>query len=103
MPEGRKADRRPLERLKRKLVTENLWIVILKMLEKRELYGYQIRERIRKDMGFWIGNVTAYKVLYDLERGGYVKSEESAYRKHYSLTHRGRKELADARRFLRDL
>ena len=73
------------------------------MLVRKPLYGYEIRQKIKKELGFWVGNVTAYKVLYDLQARGYVKAEQKVYRKHYSITAKGKKEIVDARKYLHGL
>ncbi len=96
-----KKGERPSERVKRKLLVENLWYYMLRLLTKKPMYGFEIREKIDASFGFWIGNVTAYKVLYDLERDGYVKAESVSYKKHYSITAKGRKELGLANTFLK--
>lgn len=93
----------PSERVKRKLLVENLWYYILKLLKKNRMYGFEIRDRINREFGFWIGNVTAYKVLYDLERGGYVRAEHVSYKKHYAITAKGKRELGITDKFLKKL
>jgi DNA-binding PadR family transcriptional regulator len=93
---------RPSERLKRKVMIENLWIFVLKLLRK-EHYGFEIRDMIKQNFGFWTGNVTAYKVLYALKRDGYVTSFTRSNKKYYSITEKGKKELAEAERFLKSL
>jgi DNA-binding PadR family transcriptional regulator len=100
MVEPRYEDKRLMDRMRRKVDLENLWYEILKITSKKPMYGYEIRKIIKKSLGFWLGNVTAYKVLYDLERRGYVKAEEKTYRKRYSITAKGKKEFIDTRKFL---
>lgn len=94
---------RPLERLKRKVEVENLWLFILKLLSERERCGKEIREEVRKRFGFWIGNVTAYKVLYLLERGRYITSKKMGKKRVYGLTTKGRKEIEEALDYFRSL
>lgn len=86
--------------MKRKVLTENLWYFILKLIRKKPLFGFEIRDKIEKEFGFWVGNVTSYKVLYDLESAGYVSASAESYRKHYSMTKKGRAELRAAAEFL---
>ncbi len=90
----------PLERLKRKVMVENLWLHVLKMLKTKEMIGYEIRNELKKKYGFWCGNVTAYKVLYGLEAGGYVSRNG---KKRYKVTKKGAKELEKAGRFIKSL
>ncbi|RLJ00704.1 MAG: PadR family transcriptional regulator [Candidatus Aenigmatarchaeota archaeon] len=83
---------RPHERLKRKIEKENLWLFILSVLERNNnLTGAEIKQRLLEDFSLRIGTVTSYKVLYLLERGGYVKKERN--KKTYSITIEGKKEL----------
>jgi DNA-binding PadR family transcriptional regulator len=87
----------PSERLEEKLTTDNLWLYILSLLEKKDMYGYELREAIKKKFGFRPGNVTAYRVLYALKRRNLVKtaSKEVAgrKRKYYHITKAGKEEL----------
>ena len=91
------------QRLRRKLLAENLWYFVLKMLQKKPHYGFEVRAMIGEQFGFWLGNVTAYKVLYDLESRGHVKADEVSYRKRYRITPKGLKELEGARKFLKEI
>lgn len=94
---------KPSERLKRKVLVENLWIYVLSEMSKGDIYGLEIRSRVRKDFGFWIGNVTAYKVLYLLEKGGYVSSYKDGARVIYKITSRGMRELKTSKQFLKKI
>ncbi len=95
-------DLSPTERMKRKVLKENLWFFILKLIKENPRYGNELRETIEKQFGFLVGNVTSYKVLYDLESQKYVKVEGD-YKKKYSITENGLKELRDTEKFLKDL
>jgi len=94
---------KPVERLKRKIEKENLWIFILCSLEKNKRYGKELRELIEKRFDFLTGKVTAYKVLYLLERGGYVKSEKIGKKVYYKITKKGREELSEGRKYLKNI
>ena len=91
------------ERLKAKVQKENLWFFILVLLSKEERYGFELRRLINEQFGFWSGNVTAYRVLYDLERSRLVKAELKDRRRYYTITDLGRSELKEARAFIQDL
>ena len=91
------------DRLKVKVRKENLWFFILVLLSKGERYGFELRRLINEQFGFWSGNVTAYRVLYDLERSRLVKAEVKDRRKYYRITELGRSELKEARTFIQDL
>jgi PadR family transcriptional regulator, regulatory protein PadR len=95
------------KRLKDKLTKENLWIYILKLLEKKERYGYELRDSIEEEFGFLPGNVTAYRVLYALQKNGLVASSKkevkSRERKYYSITTEGKKELEEGKDVLKSM
>jgi DNA-binding PadR family transcriptional regulator len=97
----------PLDRLKNKTTTECLWLYILSLMKQGPLYAYEVRERIRKQFGFKIGQVTAYMVLYKLERKGYVKTnwrmEENRQRKYYTITKKGETLLKEGKKYLEEL
>ncbi len=93
----------PIERLKSKVQKENLWFFVCCLLEKKDMYGYEIRNEVKKRFGFLSGNVTAYKVLYLLENGGYVIQKTENNRKYYKITSSGRKQLKEARKFLKKI
>lgn len=90
----------PSKRLERKVLVENLWFFILKILAKKTMYGFHIRDHIKKDFGFWVGNVTSYKVLYSLELDGYVSSHREGNKRIYKITAKGKKELVKSKKFL---
>ncbi len=92
---------RPLDRMKKSVQTGNLWLYILKLLNKKSYYGFEIRTEIKNKFGFWVGNVTSYKVLYLLEKGRYVKSEKKGREIYYAITPKGKNELKEGTRFLR--
>ena len=93
--------REPIERLKEKVLKENLWIFVFKILKEEDEYAYEIRKRIKKEFGFLAGNVTGYKVLYLLEKDGYVKSYMKGRRNYYKLTEKGLKQLEKAKSFFK--
>ena len=95
------------KRLKDKLTKENLWLYILTLLEKKEMYGYELRDSIKEEFGFLPGTVTAYRVLYALQKNGLVvsskKEVKSRERKYYDITPAGKKELAMGKQVLRSI
>jgi len=95
--------REPIERLKEKVLKENLWIFIFKILKETDEYAYEIRKKIKKEFGFLAGNVTSYKILYLLEKDGYVKSYAKGRRNYYKLTEKGLKQLKKAKAFLKKI
>ena len=98
----------PSERLLDSVTKNNLWFYILSLLLKRELYPYEIRKEIKDVFGFEPGNVTAYFVLYRLEKEGYVKSGKTLKkggpeRKYYKITEKGKEELKKGREILKSV
>jgi PadR family transcriptional regulator PadR len=77
-------------------------MILLKLLEQEEMYGYRIVTELEKRGGdvFQVKEGTLYPVLYRLEDAGYI----SAYRdnpfrgvprKYYKLTDSGRQHLQE--------
>lgn len=91
------------QRLRDKIQKENLWLFILVLLSQQERYGFELRKLINERFGFWSGNVTAYRVLYDLERAKLVKAQPKDRRKYYAITEEGRRELTEAREYMEGL
>ncbi len=92
---------RPVERLLKSNTSENLWVYILAILEKQPLYGWEIPALIEQKFGFRPGKITPYRVFYRLEAGGFVSSRLQERRRIYEITEKGKKELEDARLFLK--
>jgi PadR family transcriptional regulator PadR len=76
-------------------------LVILRLLQKEEMYGYEIVHAIRERSGSAItaGEGVVYPVLHGLERDGALKSRRKAVngrsRIYYSITASGSLLLAD--------
>ena len=89
-----------MRRLKRKTTVEMMWPYILKLLSEKPLYVYELRQQLEKRFGWKPPLVTAYTVLYRMQRGGYVTTEwheqrGKLARKYYKITDKG-KELSKA-------
>lgn len=99
-------EQKPLKRLEKKTTIDNMWIYILSLLKDGPMYAYEIREKIRKRFDFNAGQVTAYVILYKLEKSGYVEAEwreKTRHRKYYRITGSGEKLLEDGIGFLENL
>ena len=77
-------------------------LLVLRLLEEDDLYGYQMIERLRErsDDTFSLKAGTLYPLLHTLETQGLVQSYERAVdgarvRKYYHLTDAGRTRLAE--------
>ena len=93
----------PLERLQKSNTKENLWLYILFLLKNREIYGWEIPSLIERKFNFKPGRITPYRVLYRLEKEGFVKSELKERRRVYKVTEKGKKELQEAKNFYREI
>jgi len=95
-----------LERLKKKLTTEVLWIYILSLLSNKSMYAYEVKNEIQKNFSFAPARITSYIVLYNLEKGGYVTSEWEdsengrPNRKYYKITESGKELLKEGKSFI---
>jgi len=93
----------PIERLQKSNTIENLWIYILFLLRKRKVYGWEIPAIIKKEFEFKPGKIAPYRVLYRLEKEGFVKSKIEERRRVYQITEKGKKELELGKNFYRKL
>ena len=93
----------PFERLQKSNTIENLWIYILSLLKKGEIYGWEVPSLIEKEFGFKPGKITPYRVLYRLEKTGFVKSKIGKRRRVYRITEKGEKELKSAKEFYKEI
>ena len=89
----------PIERLQKSNTIENLWIYILSLLKKRQIYAWEIPSIIEKEFRFKPGKITPYRVFYRLEKDGFVKSKIKERRRIYEITEKGKKELEEAKKF----
>lgn len=90
----------PLERLRRKLTIENLWIyVISSILKHGPTYAYDIKKRIIQDYGIKPATITVYTVIYRLEREGILEKNPDST---YTVTKKGLDAYKRAIQLLRD-
>ncbi|MDD5163514.1 MAG: PadR family transcriptional regulator [Candidatus ainarchaeum sp.] len=87
---------REMERLRKKLTVDLLWIYLLGILRKEPMHAYALRSEIEKRFGFLPGNVSAYVVLYKLQSRGFVSSLQKGNRTVYSITQKGKELLKEA-------
>ena len=98
----------PSERFEKSMTRDNLWLYILTLLKKGELYPYEFRKAVKERFGFSPGNVTAYIVLKKLRSGGYVKvvrknRGKGPERTFYKITEKGIAELGKAKAIYKKL
>jgi PadR family transcriptional regulator, regulatory protein PadR len=84
------------------LLSGSTTMLILKLLEKKDMYGYQMIEELHQQSNktFELKAGTLYPILHGLEREGMVEAyDDSAdslrVRKYYHITKKGKKQLAD--------
>ncbi len=76
-------------------------LLILRLLQQEEMYGYEIVQAIRSRTGaaISVGEGVVYPVLHGLERDGALKSRRKTVRNrsriYYSVTRAGSRRLAD--------
>ena len=75
-------------------------LAVLTLLDRREMYGYELVEALERDSGglLAMGQSTVYPLLYNLEGRGHIKAvwreaESGRRRKYYKATSAGRKWL----------
>ena len=84
-------------------------LAVLKLLERSEMYGYELVEALDKQTGgvLAMGQSTLYPMLYNLEAKGFIEarhkqSPEGRERKYYRLTGDGKRRLqSDSEQFSR--
>lgn len=84
--------------------------VVLEILSRGQMYGYQLSDAIERhsEKVLTLGKGTLYPLLYNLEakkliKGKWQESENGRKRRYYSITGKGRAELAKQKQQLSDL
>ncbi|MEA1993770.1 MAG: PadR family transcriptional regulator [Euryarchaeota archaeon] len=98
----------PLDRLKRKMTKEVMWLYVLTILKEKPTYAYQLKKEINEKFGWSPATITSYAVMYRLKRGGYVTTEwgdEGTHprRKYYYITEEGDKLLNKGEEYLKSV
>ncbi len=85
----------------KKLMAGSTDLLLLKLLEREDMYGYQMIEELRGRSNdvFDMKAGTLYPLLHQLVERGYLSSYdvaagEARVRRYYHLTEKGRKQLA---------
>lgn len=85
--------------VEKSLLSGSTGMLILKLLEEKDMYGYEMIETLQKRSNhvFEMKAGTLYPLLHGLEEKGFVTCYENEVlgkvRKYYSITKSGRKEL----------
>jgi len=107
--DAEKTDSKAFSRLKNKLTKENLWLYILRLLQEKPRYGYEIRSEIKNKFNFSPAVVTGYVILYKMKRDGLVEEKWNKTegnrpdRKYYVITEKGVNTLKQAKEFMLEL
>ena len=88
--------------LDKSLVSGSMALLVMKLLEARDMYGYQMIEELkrRSDDTFHLKAGSLYPLLHGLEEKGYVEAYEREAaagkpRRYYHLTSQGKKALQE--------
>ncbi len=91
--------------IKKELSKGSSSLLVLSVLESKDMYGYQIIKEIelRSEKVFSFKEGTLYPILHTFEKDGFVKSywdesEQGRKRKYYKITKKGLKALNDSRK-----
>ncbi len=93
-----------MERYFRELKRGSTKMIILSLLERKEMYGYQISKEVRKISGdyFRVPEGALYTALHSLEKEEYIEGRweerDGRQRKYYFITKRGRNLLKKAKK-----
>ena len=75
----------------------------MSLATKKPIYAYYLQKEIEEKFGFRPGKITSYRVLYRLEKDGFVKSKMEERRRVYKITEKGKKELEKAKSFYKTI
>ncbi|MFB0555179.1 MAG: PadR family transcriptional regulator [Phycisphaerae bacterium] len=85
-------------------------VVVLEILSRGPMYGYELSQAIEQRSGdiLTLGKGTLYPLLYNLEakklvKGKWEKNQSSRKRRYYSITSKGKGQLAKQKAQLREL
>lgn len=88
-------------KIDKELLKGNTSLLILRLLAKEDMYGYQITKELElaSDNAFSLKEGTLYPILHSLEKEGlvtgYLEETESARkRRYYHITEKGRESFA---------
>lgn len=88
-------------RMDKSLISGSTSMLVLRLLEEGDLYGYQMIERLRERSNyvFELKAGTLYPLLHGMEEKGFLTSyeqeESGKVRKYYHLTRDGKKVLKE--------
>ena len=88
-------------KISKELIKGSTAILVLSVISRKQMYGYQIIREIDQlsDSVFHLNEGTLYPILHALEEENFLDcywedSESGRKRKYYTITEKGKKELA---------
>jgi PadR family transcriptional regulator PadR len=85
-------------------------VVVLEILSRGRMYGYELSDAVEKRSGniLTLGKGTLYPLLYNLEakklvKGSWESSDSGRRRRYYSITGKGKGQLAKQKEQLKEL
>ena len=99
---GARESPRAMNRLVSKMTKEMLWIYILRLLQERPHYGYEIKRLVTERFKFSPATVSGYAIIYRLMKDGLIEEQRNSDspRKYYGITENGRDAMKDAKEFI---
>ncbi len=94
---------KPFERFKKSNTDNNLWIYILSLAKNKEVPNNEVRKLVFEKFEFLPGTILTPRVLYRLEREGYIKRERFQGKRAYKTTGKGMAELDKMKLFCKEL
>ncbi len=91
-----------VHRLNKNLTKDMLWIYILRLLQERPHYGYEIKQLIIERFGFKPATVSGYAIIYRLRNDGLIEEQQGSDspRKYYAITEKGKEAMSEAKQFI---
>lgn len=90
-----------VERLRRKITVENLWMYVIRILEKHgPLKAYEIKKKLEEEYGIKPATITAYVVVYKMRREGLLETVAVGGDTLYKPTEKGLRALEEAKKIL---
>ena len=100
-----------IHRLVEKITKANLWLYILRLLQEKPRYGYEVKNKIKEKFGFSPAIVSGYVILYKMKKDNLVtvkweqsdeKNQNSGKpnRKYYYITDLGLQTMEIAKKYL---
>ncbi|AFK51093.1 transcriptional regulator, PadR-like family [Thermogladius calderae 1633] len=93
-----------LERLKRKLTVENLWLYVIRVLldSPSPMRAYDVRKQIKSRFNINPPAITVYTVVYRMNREGLIARVTGGDETYYKVTEKGVEAFNQGLKFLEE-